>query len=360
MYSRLGKWLLLLGFWAFVGFVLSLENYFNIRVLAPEVNFSQVVVPQYIRAIYWALLSPLVLVLRMRVPLSRGRWVGGIAFHAAVSFLVMAVFYLGRMSFVMADMMKAGESLHDFWTVARRGFFGRNLIDMAFYWGVIAYGYGTALQQRVKNEELKAAQLESRVIESELHALKQQLHPHFLFNTMNTIAVLVRERKNDEAVHLLARLSSLLRMSLESTRVHEVTLRQEMEFLEQYLEIQKARFLDRLTVKTDVSSDALDARVPNLLLQPLVENAILHGIAPKNSPGTVEVRARVSDGRLYIEVCDDGAGISPARDPARKVGIGLSNTRERIEKIYGESAALVLKSEPGRGTSVRIVLPCRT
>jgi two-component system, LytTR family, sensor kinase len=357
MYTRRAKWITTVSLWAFVGLVLSAEVYFNIRVREPDVSFSQVAIPQYIRAVYWALLTPLVLRLRHYVPLNRGHWTGGVLFHLSVSFLVMAAFFLGRMSFII---LREGESFTGFWDMAHRSFFGRNLIDMAFYWGVIVYGHMQQLHQRVKNEELKAAQLESRLIETELKALKQQLHPHFLFNTLNTISVLVRERRNDEAVHLIARLSALLRMSLDSTRVHEVTLRQEMEFLEPYLEIQKVRFLDRLTVRTEISSDALEARIPNLLLQPLVENAVVHGIAGKSTPGTIEIRGSVRESNLFLEVKDDGPGFRNPSHHRIKEGIGLTNTRERLNKIYGSRCQLLLRNAQGEGASVQVVLPYRT
>jgi sensor histidine kinase YesM len=257
-------------------------------------------------------------------------------------------------------MLREGDTLRGFWDMAHRSFFGRNLIDMAFYWAVIAYGHFQGLQQRVKNEEVKAAQLESRLIETELKALKQQMHPHFLFNTLNTISVLVREKRNEEAVHLIAKLSSLLRMSLDGTRVHEVTLRQEMQFLDAYLEIQKMRFLDRLTVKTEIAPDALEARIPNLLLQPLVENAIVHGITPKSAPGVVSIRAEVRDQCLYLEVRDDGPGFQKPAHERLNEGIGLTNTRERLSKIYGARYQLLLRSAQGEGASVQVVLPFRT
>lgn len=357
MPPRYTRWIILIGLWSLIGLVLSIEVYFNVRVKEPDVSFGMVAFPQYIRALYWALLTPVVLGMRARLPLSRGKWLGGILFHGAVSFLVMALFFLGRMVFIL---ISEGETLAGFWDTAHRSFFGRNLIDMAFYWAVIAFGYVQQLHQRVKNEELKAAQLESKLMETELKALKQQLHPHFLFNTLNTISVLVREKRNDEAVHLLARLSTLLRMSLDRTHEHEVTLRQEMEFIEPYLEIQQVRFLDRLSVHTTISAQALDARIPNLLLQPIVENAILHGIAGKNGPGKVEIAGEVRDGTLFLEVKDDGPGFKTLGNRRVAEGIGLSNTRERLSKIYGSRCQLLLRSEQGIGTCVQIVLPFRT
>jgi sensor histidine kinase YesM len=229
---------------------------------------------------------------------------------------------------------------------------------MAYYWGVIAFGYGAELHQKYKSEELRASQLETRLIETELKALREQMHPHFLFNTMNTISVLVREGRNDDAVNLVARLSTLLRMSLDNTGVPEVTLQQELDFLAHYVEIQRARFSDRLTVTIAIEPAALRARIPNLLLQPIVENAIIHGVAPKTTAGHVDIAGRVEGDKLFLTVRDDGPGIADGYTRAKE-GVGLANTRERLAKIYGTRSQLLLQSEPGRGVSVQIVLPFR-
>jgi two-component system LytT family sensor kinase len=359
MQNRWSKIALIVAGWAFLGFALSLERYFNNRAaMGPgaAIDFIEYAIPQFGRALMWALLAPLILMLRIKVPLGAGRWVGGIGFHFAMSFVVMATYYLGRMLFYV---MFNGEPFQEFWATAFSSFYGSNLIDMAYYWGVLAFGYSLEIYLRYKNEELRSAQLEARLIETELKALREQLRPHFLFNTMNTIAVLVREGKNDEAVNLIARLSSLLRMSLDNTRVQEVTLRQEMDFLERYIDIQKVRFSDRLQVDIAIEPAAMEARIPNLILQPIVENAILHGIAPKSGPGRVTVSGRVTEGQLHLEVSDDGPGIGDGMKRAKE-GIGLSNTRERLAKIYGSHGHLSLRSEPGRGVSVQIILPCRT
>lgn len=358
MHNRWIRYAVVIAGWAFLGFVLSIEVYFNYRAgmrMGP-VDFTEAAIPQFGRALMWAVMAPLILRMREKMPLSRGRWIGGVGFHMAMSFVVMATYYLGRM---LAYLIFYDEPLEKFWSVAVSGFYGRNIIDMAYYWAVLAFGFGLELYQRYKSEELKAVQLQSRLIETELKALREQLRPHFLFNTLNTISVLVREQKNDEAVTLIARLSSLLRMSLDNTRVHEVTVRQELDFLERYLDIQKARFSDRLNVGIAIEPAAMEARIPNLLLQPLVENAIVHGIAPKSGPGRVEVLGRVEGDKLHLEVRDDGPGLGDGLKRARE-GIGLSNTRERIAKIYGAQGQLSLRSEPGRGVSVQIVLPCRT
>jgi len=346
----------LIAVWAAVGLILSTEVFFTMRVTRPEIEFWDVLASQYARVSMWALLTPMVLWLRGVMPMKAGKWVGGVGFHLFLSLAIMGGYYLSRIAFLVAQQ---GEPLADFWLIAWNNFFGRNLIDVLFYWAILGGGYTFEIYRKYKNEQIKGAQLESRLVQSELSALKQQLHPHFLFNTMNTIAVLVREKRNDEAISLLSKLSTLLRISLDSSRIEEVTVRQEMDFLERYIDIQKIRFEDRLTVRTNITAEALEARIPNLLLQPLVENAILHGVAPKNGPGQVVVSGKVSGGRLHLEVSDDGMGIDDARVSRSREGIGLSNTRERLSKIYGSGSQLVLKSEPGKGTSVCIVLPCR-
>lgn len=359
MQPRWLKFFGLLAGWIFVGFVLSFEVYFNLRAgasmtMAP-MEFWTVATPQLVRAAMWACMAPLILQMVDKLPLTTGRWVGGITFHFLASFVVMATFYLGRL---LGYVVFEGEPLKGFWQMAANGFYGRNIIDMAFYWAVIAYGYMKAIYRKYKTEEVKGAQLETKLVEAELKALRQQLHPHFLFNTMHTIAVLVREGKNSEAVTLLARLSTLLRVSLDNTGVPEITLRQEMEFLDRYLEIQKTRFSDRLRVNISISPDAMQARIPNLLLQPIVENAIVHGVAPKSGPGQVDVLGRVENGNLYLSVRDDGPGFDGA--VRAREGIGLANTRERLSKIYGAQGHLSLKSHPGRGVTVQMTLPYRT
>jgi two-component system LytT family sensor kinase len=345
--------------WAFVGLILSLELIFTAQVHSRTMDMAYVdawelAIPQFGRALMWALMAPLILKLREKVPLNRGRWVGGIAFHLGFSFLVMAVYYVGR----IASMCLLWEWPHGaFWETVMQNFYGRNIIDMAYYWGVLAFGYSFEIYQRYKTEELKAAQLEARLVETELKALRQQLHPHFLFNTLNTVAVLVREQKHEEAVNLLARLGALLRMTLDPVRTPVVTLQQEMDFLERYIEIQQMRFSDRLRVNIDLSEEARRALIPNLLLQPIVENAILHGVAPKAGPGHVDISGRVEAGTLHLQVCDDGAGLPHAA--SGRQGIGLSNTRERLAKLYGAHSQFSLKSEPGRGVTVQIVMPYR-
>jgi len=357
MQNRWVKMSIIIGVWALVGLLLSVEVLFNMRASMHKEYFDVIdlAIPQFGRAVMWALLAPLVLKLRKMVPLSMGGWVGGVAFHFAVGFLVMAEFYVGRIFFMF--LMWNEWPIGSFWETTWANFYGRNIIDMAYYWGVLAFGYSFELYHKYKNEELKAVQLEARLMEAELAALRQQLQPHFLFNTMNTVAVLVREKQHDQAVTLLSRLSSLLRITLDQTRSPEVTLQQEMDFLEGYLEIQKARFSDRLNVTMDIPKELRLALIPNLVLQPIVENAILHGVAQKSVPGTVQVTGRREGDLLVLEVADDGPGLALGRLDRGREGIGLANTRERLAKLYGDKGRLTIKSESNQGVVVQISLP---
>ena len=204
--------------------------------------------------------------------------------------------------------------------------------------------------------ELEAAQLETQLARAQLDALRTQLHPHFLFNTLNTISVLMREDVAT-ANRMLLRLSELLRLALKNAGTHEVSLRQEMEFLRSYLEIERTRFQHRLKVQTEIDPEALDALVPNLILQPLVENAIRHGVAPRPTQSTIEIRALRRNGRVELRVRDDGPGIDEMRKEAAAGGIGLSNTRARLDKLYGAAHSFQLSPADGGGTQVTITIP---
>jgi sensor histidine kinase YesM len=214
------------------------------------------------------------------------------------------------------------------------------------YWGIVAVSQAVNYFRKYQEREFRLAQ-------AQLQALRMQLHPHFLFNTLNAIAELVYSDPK-AADRCILSVSELLRFSLESHRTQEVTLKEEMDFLEKYLEIQKTLMRDRLRVKLNIEPETLDASVPNMLLQPLVENAIKHGISPRPEGGNIEVYARRLDGKLYVEITDDGLGMQEQQDSN---GVGLVNTRERLKHLYGGAQTFNLSSFPGRGVTIRISLP---
>jgi two-component sensor histidine kinase len=348
---------LLLLLWAVAGTLLSLEFAITLGVMDTSYPFYEVAIPQFQRAALWVIVVPLVLMLRRKVPISLGRYWGGVSFHLACSLVLMTLYYVVRLVYYMHVGTIDGS--HGFWDAVVKNFWGRNLVDIAYYWLVIGGGYYYELSQRYREKELSEVHLETRLAQAELSMLKGQLQPHFLFNTMNTISVMVREGRNSEAVTLLARLASLLRMSLDTDRNLEMSLGKELDFLSAYMEIQKARFSDRLSYLVEVPQSMLRLQVPSLILQPLVENAVIHGISSKEGPGTIRVSAELAGERLVIRVADNGPGFPAAPRSGAQGGIGLSNTRERLARMYGEKGRLVIDSRAGQGSVVTVELPAR-
>lgn len=234
------------------------------------------------------------------------------------------------------------------------------------YWMILGvqFGYGwyrryEERRQEALRLELRSSQLERQLAQAHLSALKMQLHPHFLFNTLNTIMVLVRQQKGKEAEEMLARLSDLLRCVLEDVQAQEVPLARELEYLQLYLSIEQVRFQDRLRVDFATDPEVLDAALPHMALQPIVENAIRHGIGRSSTAGSIGITAcRVNDS-VEIKVQDDGPGLAPANGHANH-GIGLANTRARLRELYGEAAGLTVENGVNGGVVATMILPFHT
>jgi LytS/YehU family sensor histidine kinase len=228
-----------------------------------------------------------------------------------------------------------------------------NVLMSATIVGVV-YGYQSL--QRARRLEVATAQLNEQLTKAQLDTLRAQINPHFLFNSLNSVAVLARRGKVAEVEHMVTRLADLLRHSLESSRTQLVTLRVELEAVRRYLDIEQIRFGDRLIAAIQVSDELLDRQVPSFLLQPLVENAVRHGPVDATSALHIDLQATWRDQQLVISVSDDGAGLSAEKE--RSDGIGLANTRARLQGLYGESASLALSSGTGgTGTTVTVLLP---
>jgi two-component system LytT family sensor kinase len=211
--------------------------------------------------------------------------------------------------------------------------------------------------RRYREGELRASQLETQLTQAQLQALKMQLHPHFLFNTLHSISALVH-RDPDTADRMIARLGDFLRLTLDNSGAQEVSLQKELEFLKCYLDIERVRFQDRLTTSLDVEPRALDASVPNLILQPIVENALRHGLSHR-SAGHLEISAKRDNGSLRIQVKDNGPGLSAITGPKTNTreGLGLSNTRARLEQLYGGAHRFEIENAPGGGLVVTLEIP---
>jgi GAF domain-containing protein len=214
--------------------------------------------------------------------------------------------------------------------------------------------------REARNRELRSAQLESQLAKARLEALRAQLNPHFLFNALNVVAMLVRRGANEDALNAVVSLSELLRQVLAAGTTTEVHLADEVALLERYLAVERIRFRDRLSVAIDMPPSLVDARVPGLILQPLVENAIKHGIAQNDGPGRITVAARHEGRRLILRVTDNGPGFPDDWDPSQAPGVGLANVRERLERMYERNAGLTLLRGADGGAVVEIAMPYRT
>ena len=229
--------------------------------------------------------------------------------------------------------------------------------NIFIYWSIVLLMQGWIYYQRFRDRELTASVLETQLAKAQLQALKVQLHPHFLFNTLNSVSELMHQDV-DTAERMITRLSDLLRMALENIGVQEIPLRQELDFVQGYLEIEQLRFQDRLHVDLDVAPETLDCRIPNLLLQPIVENSVRHGIAKSSNLGLIRIFTRKISDRLLIVVSDNGPGLANnGRPSTSNFGLGLSTTRSRLELLYGSEQTFVLNNLPEGGLEVRISLP---
>jgi two-component system LytT family sensor kinase len=226
------------------------------------------------------------------------------------------------------------------------------------YWAIVCVTWVISSYQQLRERERRTLELEARLMQSNLQALKTQLQPHFLFNTLNAIASLVR-RKPDAAEDMIGSLSDFLRMTLDTAQEHEVPLRREIEFLDLYLEIQQARFGERLRIQKEIEPEALDASVPALILQPLVENSVRHGIEPRETGGTIFIRAQREETSLQFEIRDDGDGLKAGQIAALREGVGLSNTKARLQELYGEAHRFQITSNAEGGLTVTVAVPWR-
>lgn len=347
------KWALLFGAWTLIALAFASQfNFTQARrgyIVTWEFALTTALADWYI----CALLSVPTLWLARRYHFEPTRWRRGLAMHVAASALFAVMWVVLR---VIVEMLRSREHLPVFyfgemfhWTLVRSFYF-----NLLVYWIIVGASHGMEYYRRYRERELRAIELEKLLVQSRLQALQAQLNPHFLFNTLNSISSLMH-RDVDAADRMLVRLSELLRLALENVETQQVPLRDELEFLRRYLEIEQVRFGARLEVKFDVPPELLDAPVPNLLLQPLVENAIKHGIAPRKQGGWVEVRARRDGTVLALWVKDNGAG--NGTKTASGSGLGLANTRARLEHLYGDCHRFEFGPVADGGFEVRVRIP---
>jgi two-component system LytT family sensor kinase len=302
----------------------------------------------------WVALLPGIFWVCRKVDQQNRRWrIVMLHIPAGILFALLHCVVLTTGARVEAWVLETGKTWLDLLTIVLRNHFHSDL----FTYGVIAtVWYAIDYYRKVREHQGAATELEKSLVLARLQALRTQLQPHFLFNTLNSISALNHEDPK-AANRMIARLSELLRLSLESDGAQEIPLRQELDFLQGYLDIQHIRFGERLTVRVEAESNTLDALVPNLLLQPLVENAICHGIAPFSKPGEVRISARRDQQTLHLKITDSGPGIASEKIAELGRGVGLANTRDRLQQLYGSAHRFDLMNGNGPGLTVDVSIP---
>jgi two-component system, LytTR family, sensor kinase len=355
------KWGLNFCFWTALGLLYTSQMYVAMRMEGMNHSFWRLLAWQLLGCWYgWLLFTPLILWLGKRFPLERISWKRNLPVHliasTALAGIHSAIVVISTLIIKPYDEMFRPRPFREmFWGRLASEFH----LELIAYGMILGVGYAFSYYRRFRERELRASQLESQLAQAQLQALRMQLQPHFLFNTLNGIAGLVRDQKNKAAVSMIAGLSDLLRHTLDNAGKQEVPLREELEFLELYLDIQQMRFPDRLNVQMQIATEALDAQVPNLILQPLVENAIRHGISLRATSGMVGVSARRDDGFLEMRVYDDGPGLKRQWSMEGRGGIGLSNTRARLAQLYGERYRFDVQNRGEGGVEAIIMIPLR-
>lgn len=351
--------LIFLGWTAFA-FFFALQGYTGNLYLGQTNSFWSLVAVWLISGYAWLILMPVVLFISKRFTI-KGKQTGqNLIIHLGAA-IVLSLIHLSLIVIFRHLFLRGFGAPFTFTETFQRLLLSNVNFDFLVYWILVGVLHFREINRRYLEREketaqfaLQTSQLETRLAQSQLNILKMQLHPHFLFNTLNSISVLMRDDVKS-ANNMLVRLSELLRFALKSGNIQEIPLKEEIEFIRNYLEIEQIRFQDRLTVDFKIESETLDAKVPNLILQPVIENAIRHGIAPMPKAGKVSITSSLRNGTVELCVADNGAGISDLKTVSN--GIGLQNTRERLERLYGKRHEFEIVSERNRGFSVKIVIP---
>lgn len=360
MKSVFNKFIILFLGWTLFGVFFAAQGYANGVFFGKPVPFISQLSLWLICGYGWMILTPLVLFFSKKFQIKSGQIQRNLLIQFGLSIATSLVHLLLFVSFTSLLMGIAGNPF-SFFEAFERLLFTNFHFDFLVYWALIGIFHLREINRRFVEREretarlaLETSQLETKLAEARLEALKMQIQPHFLFNTLNSISVLMRDDV-PTANKMLVRLSELLRTALKSENSKTVSLQEELDFLRGYLEIEQMRFQDRLTVNFKIENETLEAKIPNLLLQPLVENAIRHGIAKLSESGKISIESKRNNGFIELSVSDNGNGLDESH--ISQNGIGLKNTRERLEKLYGEKQCFEIISSENEGFKVKIKIP---
>ena len=358
--SRL-KWLAVIAVWAMLGVIYAGPIYFEMRSEGMNHAAWRVFSWGILTWVAWAPLTPAIVWLARRYSLLDGAWKKNLLVHLP-AFLLFSILHSAAATAITLTIDPfdgLGDSPKTFlprFLSRVQGSFGS---DLLVYGAVIGICYALDYYRKYREREIVATRLEAQLAQAQLDALRMQLHPHFLFNTLNGVVGLVRDNKNQAAVSMLVGLSDLLRHTLEHSSRQEVELREELNFIKLYLSIQQMRFSDRLRVEFDVDPETNKALVPNLILQPLTENALRHGIGGSASAGLLGISSGVENGQLRLLVYDNGAGLPDDWQLNGSAGIGLANTAARLQQLYDDDHQFDIRNRDGGGVEVVITMPFR-
>lgn len=351
------RWLWVASIWFGIGLFDATQTVFAMRAEGMQHNWVSLFFTLLLSWLPWALATPLVVRLGRRYPPVQLRPLSTWFMHGAASItigLVSAAWNAG-MNVALNPYAKSPPP-GQFFEPWLYKFYNGLLSYLILYGAILLVSHVLDSRERLALQQTETARLNEQLSKAQLNALRRQIEPHFLFNTLNAVAGLVREKRNDAAVRMIAGLSDFLRRVVEDSDRQQVSLEEELEFVQKYLDIQKVRFAERLQFSMDVPRELLTAQVPSLILQPMVENAVKHGIAKRVQGGAIRIAASRVNGTITLSVYNDGPSL-PAGWQTIHSGIGISNVRTRLQTLYGDSFELnMVNQEPG-GVAVSVSLP---
>jgi two-component sensor histidine kinase len=358
----LKQWVIIVAVWAMLGSIYAGPIYFEVEAQGMRHAAWRIFSWGILTWLAWAPLTPVITWFARRFSLVGERWLRNLAVHLPAFLLISAAHSAAATAITLSikPFDNMGESPMEFWPRFLSRTKGAFASDLLIYAGVIGICYALDYYHKYREREFLATRLEAQLAQAQLDSLRMQLHPHFLFNTLNSIVSLVRDNKNQTAVSMLVGLSDLLRHTLEHSSKHEVELREEINFIKLYLSMQEMRFSDRLRIVFDIDPATTRAMVPNLILQPLTENALRHGIGRSAGSGLVGISSGVENNNLRLTVYDDGAGLPDDWQMKSSAGIGLANTAARLQQLYGSHHEFDIRNRNSGGVEVVIVIPFRT
>jgi len=359
--KRATTWVAIIAVWVMLGLIYAGPIYFEMRSEGMDHAAWRVFTWGILTWLAWAPLTPAIIWLARKYSLIDTFWKRSLLVHLP-AFLLLSVIHSAAATattLTIKPFDNLGSSPAAFWPRFLSRVQESFRSDLLVYAGVIGICYALDYYRKYREREIVASQLEAQLAQAQLDSLRMQLHPHFLFNTLNGIVGLVRDNKNSAAVTMLVGLSDLLRHTLEHSARQEVELREEINFIKLYLSIQQMRFSDRLQIEFDIDPATTRAMVPNLILQPLTENALRHGFGGGSDSDVVGISSAVEDGRLRLTVYDNGAGLTDGWQSRGDAGIGLANTAARLQQLYNGHHQFDIRNRVGGGVEVVIVVPLR-